>query len=158
MTTAARGDLDSADQRIALTRPIVECSDAGADELAELYWRELTGFTKGLVRARRRGGETALRLAGIVTLLRFGPRRTTVEPGRVACRLPILGGVLAAQPGGELVIAQDDAELRLAVHGYAPSLVTSGPVGRLLYGQLQRRIHAAAADRFLERAALGRAR
>ena len=155
MTRSANGPVGS-DQRIGLARPVVECSAEGAAELGVLYWQELAGFTRGLVRARRRGGGTDLLLAGFVPLLRFGPRLTEIGPDSVGCRYPIQGGLLAARPGGDLVITQrtgGDPELSLTVTGYAPRLGNGGRAGRLLYTTLQRRVHAAAACRFLQRAA-----
>ena len=153
MRRSVNGPVGS-DQRIGIPRPIVECSDEGADELGRLYWQELAGFTRGLVRSRRRGAGTELLLAGIVPLLRFGPRVTDIGADSVQCRYPIQGGLLAAGAGGELVIAQHTgSELSLAVTDYAPRLGKGGRVGRLLYAQLQGRLHAAAAARFLQRAA-----
>jgi len=148
-------------QRIALARPVVGLSEEGARELGCRYWAEIARSTHGLVRARRRGPEVALVLAGRATLLRFGAPALMIGGDRVECRYPIQGGLLAARPSGALVVTQcsgDAGYLELSVVGYYPRLdpgVQGGRLSRLLYGQLQSRIHHAVSRRFLEQTAAG---
>jgi hypothetical protein len=146
-------------QRIRLTRPIVEPDEAGARELGRRYLEEVGRVTHGLVRPRREPRGVALVLAGAVPLLRFGPPELGTGGSSVECTFPIRGGLLAARPGGSLVVAQrfaGDPALELAVAGYFPRLGGSSrrrSLRRLLYSAVQARIHRAVSRRFLERAA-----
>jgi hypothetical protein len=113
-----------------------------------------------LVRPRVTAGGVELVVAG-VALLRFGSAEATVGDEGVACRYPIRGGLLAASPGGSLVIEQtsrDRCELRLAVAGFHPRLARRGRlviVRSGLYDVLQAPLHADVSRRFLERASRG---
>lgn len=143
-------------QWIALPRPVVAADDTGAHELGRRYLAEIAEVTHGLVRARVQPGGVTLVLAGLVTLLRFGPPEVDSEPTRVACRFPILGGLLAARPGGSLLVAQrsgGDPALELAVSGYFPRLVSlrRRSLRRLVYAAVQAPAHRAISRRFLER-------
>lgn len=122
----------------------------GARELAERYWEEVTHVSLGLVGARPLADGSELRVRPLgVRLLRFGPVELTSGPQRVSCRFPILGGVLARRPAGALVISQsvaeDRAQLRAALTGFAPRL------GSRLYDHVQRRVHVAISRRFFRR-------
>lgn len=143
-------------QWITLARPVVASDGAGARELGRRYLAEIAAVTHGLVRARNRPDGVTLVLAGLVTLLRFGPPEVDVDAARVACRFPILGGLLAARPGGSLLVAQrsgGDPALELAVSGYFPRLVglRRRSLRRLVYAAVQAPAHRAISRRFLER-------
>lgn len=146
-------------QWIGLASGLVGPDEEGARQLGRRYLDEVRRFTHGLVRPRSRGDETSLVLARAVPLLRFGPSEVAVDIARVECRYPIRGGILAARPGGSLVIAQrvaDHPELELVVAGYFPRLGGSSrrrSLRRALYAALQARAHRAISRRFLERAA-----
>src|SRR4051812_4677299 len=83
------------EQRVGLTRPVVEFSAAGAERLGHSYWREVRRVTGSLVRPRERAGALELRLLGGPVLLRFD--RPTIEAGGTPAlfRHPIARGVLA---------------------------------------------------------------
>ena len=146
-------------QWIGLTRSVVTADENGASELGRGYLDEVRRCTHGLVRPKTRATEIALVLAG-VPLLRFDSPEVGVWPGRVECRFAIRGGLLAARPGGSLVIAQRSGvehELELAVAGYFPRLggMRKWSLRRALYAALQARAHRAISRRFLERVADG---
>jgi hypothetical protein len=151
----------SSETRVVLTRPAVEASHEGARRLGTAYWQEVRAFSRGLVRPRVGVDGVELVAAGVGVLLRFGPPETAVEDGVVECRYPIRGGVLAAAPGGWLVLAQSEGEqveLRLAVEGFHPRLARRGRLARAragLYDALQAPLHADVSRRFLDRAARG---
>lgn len=161
MSARASRVLVDSEERIALARPVVDGSEAGARHLGDRYWDELARSTRGLVRARRRADGVDVRLGRLVTLLRFGPPETTSTDEETASRYPITGGVLAARPGGTLAIVQRSTpslELAVAVHGYAARLGPEGPGRRLrgtLYARFQLRAHRVVSRRFLERATRG---
>lgn len=149
------------ERRMVLPAPAVPVSEEGARRLGEAYWEEVAAFSRGLVRVRRgtRGVELAL-VRGLV-LLRFGPAVTTVTERGVECRYAIEGGVLAAAPGGHLILGQrasETVELSLAVQGYHPRLAVDGRLGirRRLFVALQIPLHEGVGRRFLERAARGK--
>ena len=156
------GPVDSEDW-VVLPAPAVAPSDDGARRLGSAYWQEVAAFSRGLVRPRVTPAGVDLALAGRRgALLRFGPAQTSVADDVVECRFPILGGLLAAAPGGSLVIAQErrgaSHELRLAVEGFHPRLARRGRLARTragLYERLQTPLHAGVSRRFLERAARG---
>ena len=151
--------MKSAVQRIALAHPVVEESDRGALALADAYWSEIRRRTAGLVRVRTNALGPELRLARTLTLFRFGPARIAVEPGLVECRFPIVGGLLAKQEGGWLTFAQRTAPspcLEIAIEDYLPRLSSDRrglSVRRLVYREVQERLHGAIGQRYLERMA-----
>ena len=146
-------------QWIDIANEVVTDDEVGARDLGRRYLDEVRLFTRGLVRPRWTEHEVVLAVAGRVPLLRFGPPEVAVGGERVECRFPIRGGLLAARPGGSLVIAQRAGgrrELELLVAGYFPRLGGSTrkrSLRRALYGGVQARAHRAISRRFLERAA-----
>ena len=148
-------------QWIAITSEVVTVDEEGARQLGQRYLDEVRSSTYGLVRPKERATEIVLLLAGVVPLLRFGPPQVRVLEDRIECRFAILGGLLAARPGGSLAIVQRstaEPELELAVAEYFPRLGGSGrrrSFRRALYAMLQARAHRAISRRFLERAARG---
>jgi hypothetical protein len=83
------------------------------ERLRDFYFAATERLTLGLVRYR----EHSFRL-GPLALIRLG------EPTRTAhgWSFPIRGGILAAQPGGELWIASAGGVTTVAVVGYRPAL------------------------------------
>ncbi len=83
------------------------------ERLRDFYFAAIERLTLGLVRHV----DGSLRL-GPLTLISFG------EPSRTAhgWSFPIRGGVLAAEPGGELWVSSADGLTTVAVVGYRPSL------------------------------------
>jgi hypothetical protein len=154
----ATGAIESR-QWIGLARGFVTADEEGARQLGRRYLDEVRRATHGLVRPRSHASEVSLVMARTVPLLRFGQPEFAVGAERVECRYPIRGGLLAARPGGSLVIAQqvaDHPELELAVAGYFPRLGGSSrrrSLRRALYAAVQARAHRAISRRFLERAA-----
>jgi len=139
---APDGAIES-EQRIALSRPVVEFSTAGAERLGRSYWREVRRTTGSLVRPRERGGSLELRLLGGPVLLRFD--RPTLEAGqtRAFCSYPIAGGLLARRAAGELSFEQTADTLRSTIRGFFPR------VGN--YDGLQGRMHVAVSRRYFRR-------
>jgi hypothetical protein len=151
----------SSEHSILLPTAAVEPTHEGARRLGTAYWQEVAAFSRGIVRPRVTDEGVELVAAGVGALLRFGPAETSVEDGVVECRFLIRGGLLAAEPGGSLVIAQTAGrplELRLAVEGFHPRLARRGRLARVragLYEALQSPLHAGVSRRFLERAEQG---
>jgi RDD family len=83
------------------------------EQLRDFYFAATERLTLGLVRHR----DHSLRL-GPLTLIRFG------EPSRTPAgwSFPIAGGILAAEPGGELRVSSADGLTTVVVAGYRPSL------------------------------------
>ncbi|GIU95971.1 MAG: hypothetical protein KatS3mg012_2428 [Gaiellaceae bacterium] len=149
-----------AEQRISAAVPAVPVSDAGARRLGSAYWEEVRRFSRGLVRGRDRGEGLELRLAGVIPLLRFGVPVTTVSADAVECRYPITGGLLAAGPGGFLVLSQrgtGPAEVSIAVEEFHSRLAVDGRIGfrRRIFDVLQAPLHEGIGRRYLARAARG---
>jgi hypothetical protein len=157
-TTESSGAVASR-QWIQLRSAVVSSDAVGARELGRRYLDEVRRVTRGLVRTGKTARGPSLLLAGAVPLLRFAPPEVEVTGDRVECRYGIVGGILAAQAGGTLSIAQCSSvppELELAVVGYFPRLHASRrrrSLRRWLYGVVQARAHRAISRRFLERAA-----
>lgn len=144
---SADGAIES-DERVDLPRQAVPTTQAGALELGERYWDEVTRATLGLVRMRALPDGSELRAPFGPALLRFGPVELAAGDDGVSCRFPICGGVLARRPSGALVLSQTGAgttQLRAAVTGFRPRL------GSRPYDQIQRRIHLAISRRFFRR-------
>jgi hypothetical protein len=113
-------------QRVLVTEPVVEASEAGARTLGITYWQAVDGFTRGGIRARWTGEGGKLKLLGGVTLFVFGPPQLSVDGEVVSCRYAIDGGLLALRAGGSVTLAQqpegDQQELSVMVEGYLPRL------------------------------------
>jgi hypothetical protein len=146
---------------IELPRPLVDASQHGAAELGRWYWNEVERSTRRLVTARTADEGIRLVLGGSLTLLRFGAPVVTVDADVVECRYPIVGGHLAARPGGSLAITQRVGrvpQLEIRVSGYHPRLAGTGTgLHRgLLYRALQAPLHRTLSRRSLTRAATRR--
>ena len=146
------------EQRVALRAPVVEFSVTGGEHLGRAYWREVERITGRLVQAREREGSIELRLLGRgPSLLRFGPPTIKATTTLVCCRYPILGGLLARRPAGEIVFAQvGDGQpvVRSAIRGFFPSLAsrTASPDWTgALYKRVQSRIHVVVSRRYFAR-------
>ena len=139
---APDGAIES-EQRVALARPVVEFSAAGAERLGRSYWREVRRLTGSLVRPRERGGAIELRLLGGPVLLRFD--RPTIEAGetRAFCSYPIAGGLLTRRAAGELTFEQTAGTLSSTVRGFFPRVAS--------YDRLQGRAHVAVSRRYFRR-------
>ena len=132
------------EQRVALARPVVEFSAAGAERLGRAYWPEVRRLTGSLVRARDRDGAVELRLLGRgPVLLRFGRPTFEATDTRAACSYPIAGGVLTRHAGGEISFEQTTGSLRSTIRGFFPRLA--------FYDQLQARAHVAVSRRYFRR-------
>src|SRR4051794_41567790 len=83
---APDGAIES-EQRVGLTRPVVEFSAAGAERLGHSYWREVRRVTGSLVRPHERARALQLRLLGGPGLLRL--YRPTIQAGRNPPPLPL---------------------------------------------------------------------
>jgi hypothetical protein len=127
----------------------------GARTLGRRYWREVEAFTRGLVRVRRRGDETELRLLGRgPLLLSFGRPQIRASRSVVVCRYPIRGGLLARRTSGSISFAQTGPphpELRSAITGFFPALAARPGLPAwtgALYGHVQARLHVAISRRY----------
>jgi hypothetical protein len=154
----ALGAVES-EQRVRLVRPVVDDSVDGAQRLGWAYWREVERFTFGLVRVRQGLDGVQLQLLGRrPLLLAFGRPVTDVAEGSLRCCYPITGGLLAYQPGGEIVFAQDRVGdrlcLRSSITGFFPALAArpgEPDWTGALYSQVQRRVHLAIRRRSFHR-------
>jgi hypothetical protein len=151
-----RGDFESR-QRVLVTEPAVEATEAGARMLGSTYWRAVDRLTRGGVRASWTGDGGKLKLLGGPTLLTFGPAQLSVDGGLVTCRYAIEGGLLALRPGGSVTLAQrpqgDRQELSVTVKGYLPRLAArpGAPAWTgLLYAKGQSPFHAAVSRHYFE--------
>jgi hypothetical protein len=160
LTWSAEDGSVTTEQRIRLERPAVPRTRLGALALGRIYWDEVERALPGLVQVRREPSGPAVRLGrrGPV-LLRFGRAEPHAGAGRVACRFPIAGGLLARRPGGSLVLAQTEREaleLRSTVSGFHPRLAARPGLPRwtgALYARIQARLHDAIGRRYLARLA-----
>jgi hypothetical protein len=91
-------------------------------------------------------------------LLAFGQPIMTLTEGCLRCCFPITGGLLAYQPGGEILFAQDQVGdrlwLRSTITGFFPALAArpgEPDWTGALYSQVQRRIHLAISRRYFSR-------
>lgn len=146
------------EQRVALKKPVVAFSPAGAEQLGRAYWRAVERLTGRLVRARERTGTVELQLLGRgPALLRFGGPTVEATGALVRCSYSIEGGLLAQRPAGEIVFAQvggSALDVRSTIRGFFPSLAarTGGPDWTgALYNQVQSRIHLAVSRRYFAR-------
>ncbi|HSB37949.1 MAG TPA: hypothetical protein VLD13_02580 [Gaiellaceae bacterium] len=139
---AADGAVES-EQRVALARPVVEFSPAGAERLGRAYWREVQRLTGSLVRARERDGAVELRLLGGPVLLRFDRPTLEADQARAACSYAIAGGLLARRAAGEISFEQTPGSLRSTIRGFFPRVA--------FYDRLQGRAHVAVSRRYFRR-------
>jgi hypothetical protein len=139
---APDGAIES-EQRVALTRPVVEFSTAGAERLGRSYWREVRRVTGSLVRPRERGSALELRLLGGPVLLRFDRPTLEASEERAFCSYPIAGGLLARRAAGELTFEQTSGALSSTIRGFFPRVAS--------YDRLQGRLHVAISRRFFRR-------
>lgn len=139
---APDGAIES-EQRVDLSRPVVEFSTAGAERLGHAYWREVRRLTGSLVRPRERGGALELRLLGGPVLLRFDRPTVEADETRAFCSYPIAGGLLTRRAAGELTFEQTAGALRSTVRGFFPRLAH--------YDRLQGRAHVAISRRYFRR-------
>ena len=139
---APDGAIES-EQRVALVRPVVEFSEAGAERLGRSYWREVRGLTRSLVRPREHRGALELRLLGGPVLLRFDRPMIEASETRAFCSYPIAGGLLTRRAGGELSFEQTAGTLSSTVRGFFPRVAN--------YDRLQGRAHVAISRRFFRR-------
>jgi hypothetical protein len=148
------------EQWARLSEPIVAASEEGALELGTLYFSELRRITRRFVRDEARAGGSALLLCRTLTLFVFGSPEARVAADEIECRLPILGGLLVAEPGGALTVIQrtsPELQLGLLVSDYVPRLTSRRrhSLRRLVYTTVQRRLHASISRRFLDHVASG---
>jgi hypothetical protein len=137
-------------QRVLVTEPAVEASEAGARTLGLTYWQAVDRFTRGGIRATWTGDGGKLKLLGGPTLLTFGPAELSFEDGVVSCRHQIEGGLLALRAGGSVTLAQrpEDGrqELSVTVEGYLPRLAARAgapPWTGIFYAKGQSPFHVA---------------
>lgn len=145
---------------VLLHEPIVASSENGALELGALYFSELRRITRRLVRHDPRAGSSALRLCETLTLFVFGAPEVRVGVDEIECRLPIVGGLLVAEPGGALRVIQrtsPELQLGLLVTDYVPRLTSRRrhTFRRFIYANVQRRLHTYISRRFLDHVAAG---
>jgi hypothetical protein len=143
------------EQRVALARPVVEFSTAGAERLGRAYWREVRRLTGSLVRPREREGALELRLlGGGPVLLRFGQPLVEADDSRAICSYPIEGGLLASRAAGEIAFEQTAGSMRSTIRGFFPRLAAregEPDWTGALYNQLQSRAHVAISRRYFQR-------
>jgi hypothetical protein len=146
------------EQRVALSGPVVEFSNAGAERLGRVYWHEVRLVTRSLVQARQGTSSVELRLFGAgPALLRFGGPTIEATETLACCSYPIEGGLLARRPRGEITFAQTGGSapaVRSTIRGFFPRLAARE--GRptwtgALYDQLQSRAHIAISRRYFAR-------
>jgi hypothetical protein len=140
---APDGAIES-EQRVALARPVVEFSPAGAERLGRSYWQEVRRLTGSLVRPRERGGGALeLRLLGGPVLLRFDRPTLEASETRACCSYRIAGGLLTRRAAGELTFEQTAGALSSTVRGFFPRVAN--------YDRLQGRAHVAISRRYFRR-------
>jgi hypothetical protein len=99
-----------------------------------------------------------LRLFGRApALLGFGAPEIQVDPTAISCTYPVLGGLLAREPGGELVFEQRRSPawcLRTLIRDFSPRLAgRAGSPGwtSFVYHQVQAQLHRAIGRRYVAR-------
>jgi hypothetical protein len=132
------------EQRVALERPVVEFSSAGAERLGRTYWLEVRRVTGSLVRPRDRGDRLELRLFGRgPVLLCFGRASVEASEARAYCAYAIEGGLLARRAAGQITFEQVPGSLRSTIRGFFPRIA--------YYDRLQGRAHVAISRRYFRR-------
>ena len=151
-------------QRVFVTEPAVDASEAGARTLGITYWQAVDRFTRGGIRASWSGDGGRLKLLGGATLLTFGPAQLSFDGEVVSCRHAIEGGLLALRAGGSVTLAQrpegDEQELSVTVEGYLPRLAARAGAPSwtgILYANVQTPFHAAVSRRYFDLLLRGRA-
>lgn len=139
---APDGAIES-EQRVGLSRPVVQFSTTGAERLGRSYWHEVRRATGSLVRPRERGGALELRLLGGPVLLRFDRPTLEASETRACCSYPIAGGLLARRAAGELTFEQTADTLRSTIRGFFPRVA--------YYDRLQGRAHVVISRRYFRR-------
>jgi hypothetical protein len=139
---APDGAIES-EQRVGLSRPVVQFSTTGAERLGRSYWHEVRRATGSLVRPRERGGTLELRLLGGPVLLRFDRPTLEASETRACCSYPIAGGLLARRAAGELTFEQTADTLRSTIRGFFPRVA--------YYDRLQGRAHVVISRRYFRR-------
>jgi len=144
-------------QRTSTTGPVVESSESGARWLGVVYWRAVSEFSRGSVRARWTDDVGRLILLGGPTLLRFGAPETLFSDEAVSCRFAIEGGLLAVRAGGSITVKQQRSgqgfDLVVSVEEYLPRLAAraGGPWWTgVLYAKGQSPFHAGVSRRYFE--------
>jgi len=144
-------------QRVLVTEPVVEASEAGARSLGVTYCQAVDRFTRGGIRASWTGDGGKLKLLGGATLLTFGPAELSFDGELVSCRHAIQGGLLALRAGGAVTLAQrpegDQQELSVMVEEYLPRLAARAgapPWTGMLDAKGQSTFHAAVSRRYFE--------
>jgi len=155
---------------LRLDKPASSVVNRGFLERAgHAYWRLITRWTLGLVRATSDDGDQCVVLiAGPLVLLRFHAPEYEVLEDRGSLTWRIKRGILVSpewRHRGSLrlsVAAVDEAEghcrvhIRMEVHNFYPWLRGNGRFARVgvwVYAQTQRRIHRAVTRAFLRRIA-----
>jgi hypothetical protein len=145
-------------QRVSIDVPVTAATIDGARALGQRYWLEVEGFTRGLVRARRSGETTELRLLGRgPLLLAFAAPQLRASASVALCRYPIRGGLLARRAAGAISFAQTApprAELRSAITGFFPALAARPGLPAwtgALYRGVQARLHLSISRRYFSR-------
>jgi hypothetical protein len=143
-------------QRVLVTEPAVEASEAGARTLGITYWQAVDRVTRGGIRANWTGDGGKLKLLG-ATLFTFGPPELSFDDGLVSCRYAIQGGLLTLRAGGSVTLAQrpegEQQELSVTVEGYLPRLAARAGAPAwtgMLYAKGQTPFHAAVSRRYFE--------
>jgi hypothetical protein len=154
---AADGAVES-QQHVFPPDRVVEADDAGALRLGRIYWQEVEGFTRGIVRTVETAEGMELRVAGGgPAVLRFGRPTLRAQGATVSATYPILGGMLARRPGGTISFAQSEeprVELASAIEGFFPTLAARPGAPAWtgeLYRQVQARIHVRISRRYFGR-------
>jgi hypothetical protein len=160
MEAGAEMERVESEEWASLQEPIVASSENGALQLGTLYFSELRRITRRLVRHEARAGSSALLLCETLTLFVFGAQEARVAVNEIECRLPIVGGLLVARPGGALRVVQrtsPELQLGLLVTDYVPRLTSRQrhSLRRFIYANVQRRLHTYVSRRFLDRVAAG---
>ena len=142
----------ASEQRVLTERPVVAPCLAGASALGDRYWVEVERVARGLVRVVATSSGIELRLLPRgPRLLVLGPADLNAADGAVACRYPIVGGLLARRAGGFLSLSQTglgEVELRSTISGFFPALGNGPGWAGPLYSQVQSRIHVFVSRRF----------
>ena len=128
---------------MALARPVVEFSAAGAERLGRSVLARGSPpdrLARAPARARRLARTAAARRAGAAAL-RPADARGQRDPSLL--QLPDPGGLLARRAAGELSFEQTADALRSTIRGFFPRVAN--------YDRLQGRLHVAVSRRYFRR-------